>query len=213
MKPPKSEKNLNEAPHPSIHALGMIAMQWNLAERALEDLIWLYLETDKTTARLVTGRLGNQARCDLLKNLIEVKEIEGTIRSEVLHAIECFDTCRVNRNHLIHGAAESIGADGKFRFKSSRKAKPSEDNLFEVEIEALRECANDIHRARSHLNALHTSLSGFLVMRSALTTDDQADTAAVALQLPALPQRPAKPKTLNPLPPAVSKGTLLQPQP
>lgn len=84
------------------HAIGVITINWSVAEGTLCGLIGLYLGDTEHVGPLVTTNLGNVSRCDLLKGLAQEREKNPTVLAAVLHSIHCFDINRENRNLLIH---------------------------------------------------------------------------------------------------------------
>ena len=201
----RSNRDLNLGRDPEIHAIGMIALQWNLAETALEDLIWLYLDTDKPTARIVTRPMGNVARTTLLRHLVSEKEIDPSIIDAVLYAASCYDICRENRNHIVHGQIQNLDPGIPFRLVKHRKQKPIEDNLFELTIEELRDLANEIHYTKEYIIDLREVLSPLLVLRRQMERD--VDDPPDPPETPELPDKPNQPPKLSPRPVSTLEGS------
>lgn len=85
-----------------VHAIGVITVNWSIAETTLCGLIGIYLHDTKDVGPLVTTNIGNVSRCDLLKGLVKAREKDPNTAAAVLHGVHCFDIGRENRNLLVH---------------------------------------------------------------------------------------------------------------
>ena len=188
--------DLNTWPHPHTHAIGQITIEWNQTEKELSELISVYLETDRPTAQLVIGAFGNRDKCQLLKSLVELKEGNSELAEAILHAITCFDICRENRNHIIHSSAHEADEPHKITFRKPRKAKPTESHEMVLDLNQVRECANEIWHLRNYMIALKKVVS-FQLTEAALVEHSFGDDGYVEVVSPPLPEKPQKPRKLD----------------
>lgn len=198
-KPPYKFVDLNRWPHPHTHAIGQITLEWNQLEREFERLVWLYLETDQPTARIVIAALGNQDKSKLLERLVELKEFVPEITGAIAYAIALFHVCRENRNHIAHSIAQPADVSHRISLRKPRRKNPLEDHELTLDINEVRECANEIRRAYNYVKALRTQVSIVLTDRQLnpqSVGDDDLQTQPISIKLP---RRPAKPRSLEAL--------------
>lgn len=143
----------------------------------------LYLDVDTLTFDLLVKPLRPQDREKLLRAVVTAKEFDEDIKSEIDAAIKRTQTCRENRNKILHRLGE---LDGKL-------TERSEDLLETVLAEINAECV--------FLSELRTNLGTVLFDRATRDVpDDEGGTGADELRPVAAfeaPERPAKPKQLQ----------------
>ena len=204
--------DLNIWPEPHTHAIGQITLEWNQVEREFDRLVWIYLETDVQTARLITGLFGNRDKTELLSKLVTLKETEPTIAAAVEHAIGLFHICRENRNHIAHSIAQKADASHKISLRKPRKQNPLEDHELVLDINQIRECANDIRKTRNYIDALAKQTSLLLTARQLLLQSVGDDDADLDLPQIVLPPKPPKPHKLDSLLQIIPDSGQPQPQ-
>lgn len=192
----RRNQDLNAAYNPSIHAIGTVALEWNVAENTLDSIIWLYLGTDVPTAKLVTRPLGNKGKVSLLKQLVELKEPDKELSDAVSHAINCFELCLANRNHLIHSRIAGYSDSDGISLTKYRKANPTQDHRLTIKTDYLRDCANEIYYTHSYIKEL-TAVISLLLTQRALEPDPFEDSSPA--KAPPLPEKPKPPRNLAPL--------------
>lgn len=187
--------NLNVWPQPHTHAIGQITLEWNELEREFDRLVWLYIETDQPTARIITGIFGNRDKLGLLNQLVALKEFSSEIIDAISYAISLFDVCRENRNHIAHSVSQPSDESHKITLKKPRKQNPLEEHELVLDINQVRECANDIRRARHYIRDLCKQVSVVLTdrqLKPQSVGDDDPTGSAAPINLPQKPTRPSK---------------------
>lgn len=184
--------DLDQGLDPHVHAIGTVALQWNMAEIMLEELIWLYLEVDTPTGRIITRSLNANAKVELLRQIVELKEADQTIHKYLLHAMECFNLCRENRNHLVHGVAGNLSEKDALQLIKFRRNKPIDDNVFEVTSENIRKIAKEIYECYNYISKLKVVVSMVLVFRQSQNDDDGDHVQQPQLEMPEQPKLPNK---------------------
>jgi hypothetical protein len=188
--------DLNVYPEPHAHAIGRITIEWNRAEREIERLLWLYLETDRPTARMITGIVGNQSKALLLIQLVKLKETSPEILSAIEHALKIFDICRENRNHIVHSVADSADAAHQVIFRKPRKNNPIEEHEMILDINQVRQCAKDIWHVRTYIKALAEQISLALTARQ-MSPQSVGDDDQLSMPIFVAPRRPDVPKKFS----------------
>jgi len=163
--------------------IGSIALAWNQAEDAVASMAALYLDVDTLTFDLLVKPLRPQDREKLLRAVVSAKEFDDGIKAEIDAAIKRTQTCRENRNKILHRLGE---LDGQLTARS-------ESLLEAVLAEINAEC--------SFLAELRSRLGAVLFDRATRDMpDDDFGTGADELR-PVVtfsaPERPAKPKQLQ----------------
>lgn len=195
--PPYKFIDLNVWPRPHIHAVGQITVEWNQAERELDELLILYLETDRPTGKLIVGTLGNRDKESFLRSLIETKEPSEKMCEAIKHAIRSYKICRDNRNHIAHSSAHPAPEKHKISFRKPRRTRPTEDHEMILEINQVRECANEIVRLRIYLMEIRKAASFLLMTRQMTSFSFGDEPPAENVDNPSLPEKPALPRQLN----------------
>lgn len=170
-----------------VHALGAITMQYNLLEYSIVFLLDEYLKTPFSISEAVFDRLTNRQRIDLIRQTVETLEMDAVALSQVQHTLKCFEICCENRNtlmHAIHYNTNHLMQTLTFRKKSSSK---SHDLFFTFTLEELRQVAEDMYHSLNHLIAVVKVLEARNPTDRATISDDQT-----------WPEKPAKPRKLNP---------------
>ena len=86
-----------------LRYVGTVTIVWNAIEYSMQELIMTAAGWHPSLGMLVTADMGNIARYQLAKNLINGFYEQPRLRAEALNAIAFFDVCRSRRNALVHG--------------------------------------------------------------------------------------------------------------
>ena len=94
-----------------ILLIGQVIVAWSKLEAAMEDTIWMLLNLEEDDGRLVTKRLGADAKIQLLR-LIGPKNIEDdTLQTEFLDWLKVIDELKEVRNFIAHGVWGTLMPD------------------------------------------------------------------------------------------------------
>jgi hypothetical protein len=92
--------------------VGHVTVAWNEAEHLINQMLWLYLDTDVLTAEILTKPMRATDREKLLKALVAAKEIDQAVATEIGEALKICAVCRDNRNTVLHNAGGETGEFG-----------------------------------------------------------------------------------------------------
>jgi hypothetical protein len=130
-----------------IHALGVIAANYNTLEYALLCLFTHYLGPSGTSAaNLFQQMRSNSFRLDTLKCAARARENETVTLGAVLTFIENFDICAENRNFLMHSQIDALaGRDATLVLAKATRKDPATLNYARLSLTEIRQVADDIH--------------------------------------------------------------------
>ena len=148
-----------------LNAIGALVLQWNQAEASLDEIIWLYLNVNSTTGRVVKRPLANQSKTELLSNLINMKEPDVSIREHIIHVMECWKICASNRNTIVHGSPFSTSEEFDLLLKKHNKKTPRIDVFYEFAYDDIVSIYGGVTACSAHLLALKAALSPLLQYR------------------------------------------------
>lgn len=149
--------------------IGHIAVAWNEAEHVVNRMLWLYLDTDAQTAAILTKPLRATDREKLLRVLVEVKETNKVMASEIVEAIKLCATCRENRNTILHNLG---GGNGEFASDA---------------LETLSRVCDEITSITVYLRDLQLAVTKVIFARAG----DEEAISDVRFEQPKRPLRPA----------------------
>jgi hypothetical protein len=128
-----------------VHAFGMIALTSSMMEEALSQLLMHFLPMQEKTAITMIHKMKINNRVDLLRSLAEERSAELKDKKEhILYALTCFNICAENRNILVHCIHESTDHATKSMSISKRSKKPFVVLNFQLSLNDLRKCAEEI---------------------------------------------------------------------
>jgi hypothetical protein len=166
-----------------------------MTEDVLAYLLGMYFDLPPDMANALYGLLGNRSRVDLLLYMAERKEKDPDVLDRVQHLCKSFDICRENRNIVAHS--------------SVRLLRPSEPvDIYKRSASTLGAFVSfgynlaEIRRVLSEIEALF----GFAALLTAAhLTNGNAELEKRLGDPPrqrmSLPDKPALPRKLTPLPP------------
>jgi hypothetical protein len=136
--------------HPSLrdhmHALGVVAANYNHLEQTFQALFWRYSSLDSKPALRLFQRLNNNRnRIDSIREWIESKEYNVSARGLALHFVESFETCADNRNFLMHSLTQgTLEQADKLVLAKAAKRDPERTNSLHLGVDELRSVADDM---------------------------------------------------------------------
>jgi hypothetical protein len=136
--------------HPSLrdhmHALGVVAANYNHLEQVFMALFWRYSSLDSTPALRLFQRLNNNRhRIDSLLEWIESKEFNTSAKELAVHFVKSFETCADNRNFLMHSLTKgTLEQTDKLVLAKAAKRDPDRTNSLQLGVEELRTVADDM---------------------------------------------------------------------
>lgn len=146
--------------------IGVVTLNWNSVEEALERLIWYYLGSDEV-GHIVTSKLHNQSRCDVLENIADAREAIPEIRERVVHFVKAFDILRLNRNSIVHSVNFNLHRGQETfsieRLKKSIRTREYDSYSLPVEtLEGLGEQIEQLEKFGANLLAIMKKRSGLI---------------------------------------------------
>jgi hypothetical protein len=150
-------RRYNPALFQHVHALGVIAANFNQLETDLQLLIYIFLSMHNLSGgvlkahRYLLQQLNNAERIGLLEQFYKEK-VSGTELADLLDwFVLGYRTCAENRNMLMHSVPHGSTLDALKEIatldliRSSRK-NPIDDIFVSLELKDLRRVADDIDR-------------------------------------------------------------------
>ncbi len=180
-----------------VHALGVITLLYNDLEYGMLSLFDEQLRADPEICEAIFVRLSNRERVDILRDLALKQESDPAVRDAVLYGVKCFDLCAENRNtlmHIIHSWSEWNKENDLYGKK--RSSDKSHDVWYLVTADELRKVADDMLATHQFVR-----LISMFLMRRRYEEKGPTQNALVLAMPDTLPNRPAQPSKLNPLPP------------
>ena len=129
-------------PTKPVHALGVISLNFNMYEAALQVFLEFYI--DKATADFLFDKMSNERRVEAIHHFVSLKEKDPKIVELVEHSLSHYAKCFQNRNSLLHSKqyfAVSL-PDLLSLEKRSKGAKPF--MTFHLELTELRRVADEM---------------------------------------------------------------------
>lgn len=195
----------NMSPEVSDYALiGHIALNLTALEYQIESLIWYYME-DVDKGHIATARMGSISKTEMLATLVEWIEPDDGIADAIAWASQCFHVLRESRNSIIHG----------YNFKADRRAgtlsieRRTKSLVFDSFLlyEINREVLAQVKRDQEILAMYMWKLDRALRQRPQKVLGPNRPPPAKPAQLP---DKPALPSSLSPLPHETPKSARRQ---
>lgn len=152
------EPNYSAGKREDLHAIGIIAMNYNAYERSLFQLYHFHLgrkKVPKKLAALYYFALPEDKRIAAISSVFEEYERNKMVRAAVKSNLAFFDCCAGNRNHILHAERYprtmfgSIDDDALHLVK--RKGKRSADlGYLTLTLSELRSVADAIRDGHVH---------------------------------------------------------------
>lgn len=170
-------------PEAHIHALGVVAINYNTLEHALFVLLREYLGVYPSIHAYVFQSLNLHSTLTLFKMSVELHEKDDSLRERLVAFCPLFGTCFANRNLLMHAnAREADATDELLALAKRSKNKPHIFNDMKLTLPELRHVADDMRALFLYAHALWT----FILERRRQHPDHP-------VPLPSLPDIPSPP--------------------
>lgn len=183
--------------------VGEVAIAWNLLERRLDSIAFMYLGLDAPTAGFILGEMGNATKADFATFLIERFEKNDIIKEHALHAVTFINRVRENRNILEHAHPHEYrgGYEGTV-YKIDRRI---DYKVFDAPIPTLKALVKSMREAETYIRWIQHAIT-FQRERK----DDERTAgfrlADAAVQVLASRGKPPLPDKIAPLPIAEDPG-------
>lgn len=187
--------------HRYLHMIGVISLQWNGVEDALEVLIATYMEmanVDRKLSYHLTATMGNQSRTDLLIWLVEQYEKDRRAIEVIRHAIKATHICRENRNILLHSRAHRLIDVTRFEFARRSKTNPQNMVIHALTLPQIKLMHQAIFKTESLLRKIAHYVWIVFLRRTTVFPNYSKDYPHYAN--PSLPRKFALPRKLTALP-------------
>jgi hypothetical protein len=196
-----------------LHALGVVAANFNHLEFALLALFYIFAGLDDGTAQHLFSYLKNDKRVDILLRSIKARETDPDVNDRATHFTKGFNVCAENRNYLMHSMTEepsgtaltvtSIVQDTLILRKATR-GDPTKRNYLHLNLTEIRQAADDIYA----FDLFGLKLWRFVNQRKLGRPNDGNDATAPL----SLPEKPLLPNKLIPSDSPIPKIDSPQPQ-
>ena len=168
-----------------IHALGVIAANFNTLELAFYVLFAEYLGNTENSQALFAGSRNN-FRIDVLTTILERYERNAEVREAMTHFIQCSEICAENRNTLMHSRVMDVSlASAALPVQKGSRRSPLTQLSTELPLERLRSIADEIFYLEDHGWDL---ADYFFTRRGRIAADDPDARTTLPERLP-LPMR------------------------
>jgi len=193
-----------------IHALGVISAVFNNLEFRLRSLFPMYVRRPLPVAYALFANSNNKRRLGLMREGINYSRHPDTIKDDVRYFLDCYKKCTDNRNVLMHSTVFFIFGPGDIScpqlappghqpegvgFQKFAKDDPFRINTYQLNIAELRKHADDLKALEVYGDRLY-----WHILKHYEPTWYQAWGFPEEAQH-ALPNRPAPPNLLVPIPP------------
>jgi hypothetical protein len=183
-------KNSQIAPE-KLHALGVVAFRWNLAEFALKSLLIAVSDFEFFKIWAIIHEVGDLAISASILEIIEHKSFSTPIHDAIEHALKLYDANRINRNQLTHFVPLPLEESDLARMKGPNwNPQPFSDS-----VQDLRRVAEDIFNLFNYLVALNQILYAADHTVKPITSSEQSPPVPDTIPLP---ERLWKPLPPNP---------------
>jgi hypothetical protein len=152
MNEPTSSWPSYELPEPEfVHAIGVVALNFNALEGSLKLLYKIYVDLPDRAQALLFAKQDNTARLPLLEACCLDGGHSEEIKESVQHFISCYRACAENRNILMHTrliAFESPPPNRRQQMvwlSKNPKSAPLNENYYQPSLSDIRRIADEIN--------------------------------------------------------------------
>ena len=127
-----------------LHAIGVVAMSWNLVESMWEQILWEYFNVSPNHGHLLTRGMGIVT---IMGNVADAsKKDKMDLINAIKDAMAFTIACNTNRNQMVHA---HVTMDRKLRTGRSKNALIH--HALPDSTEEIRRVADDLIRMRGYL--------------------------------------------------------------
>ena len=132
--------------HDHMHALGVVAANYNSLEKVLELMVDVCSNLPPTVSTKLFSTLNNNRnRIDTLKSILE--NDDRAAREVGFHFLRGFEICAENHNFLMHGTPFRPDEDiGQLILQKAARKDPLRTNYLHLKVQDIRTVADDIDR-------------------------------------------------------------------
>lgn len=174
--------------------VGEIAIAWNLLERRLDSIAFMYLELDGPTAGFILGEMGNATKADFANFLIERFEENAVIKEHALHAVALINRARENRNIMEHAHPHEY--QGSYEGTVYKIDKRTDYKVFDAPMSTLKALVKTMREAETYIRWIQHAIT----FQRERDDDDDAKFAEASVQVLASRGKPTLPDKIAPLP-------------
>jgi hypothetical protein len=176
-------------PDRHMHALGIIAINYNIFEFGLAFLLQHYATSP--VSDFFFDRINNEERVATIAHFAKLKERDPAILALIDHLLAYFGTCAQNRNILMHSQhSRQSRSEDTLPLEKKSAQDPTKLLYFYLLLPQLRRVADQTMRGVSFLQEL---------LEYVRARDSAPNPQLFAVQHP-LPKKPRAPRQLTPSP-------------
>jgi len=141
--------NYDAGPRDMIHALGVIAIEYNKFEAAMFGLFRHHLAVLNVPREVIGdlyGKLNEGQRMAMIESIFLRCEKDQVAKDCVTRLVKYFNICATNRNILMHSTSRSGHDSEIFEIEKRSKADWLKLNYSSLTLETLRRVADDMAR-------------------------------------------------------------------
>ena len=140
-----------------LHAIGVIALRWNLCEYALFSLFCEVAQVSEQKGWVLVHKLGDISIVERIHALAVLREFGSDNRGLIENATAYYDACRMNRNSVMHAWTRRV--DGQlFLARRSNKIDRLDVEPFASALPDLRRVAEEMETISRRLFVLEQLL-------------------------------------------------------
>ncbi len=115
-KPPVQKLRPDQYHNPDIsdeqtHRIGQVIVLWSKLEATMEDVIWMFLDLDEEDGKVLTKRLGADAKVQLLRAIGPRHISDKAIIENFNETLNYVDELMEGRNFIVHGVWGTLMPD------------------------------------------------------------------------------------------------------
>lgn len=129
--------------------VGEVAIAWNVLERRLDALAFLYLGLDAPVAGFILGEMGNETKAKFVTFLVKRYEHDTLLKEHLLYSITLINRLRENRNIIQHGHPHAY--QGSYEGTIYKVSRRGEYILFDAPMSALKTLLKTMREAEPYI--------------------------------------------------------------
>jgi hypothetical protein len=179
-----------------VYGLGLISLNYNLFESALQYILWNY--TSVETTNFFFDRWNNEERTAAIRHFAKEEEDDPIVLDHIDHLMTYFSICAENRNILMHSRQSFSGEKpppGVLSLEKRLRNRTGGRNVFHLDLPVIKRVSNEIIKGITYCVAI----DDYVNSQKPLNRLARGDAPA-----PALPNKPLLPRKLDPHRPIVT---------